>query len=527
MGNRMRKLIAALFLLSLGSAADAQTFPGTINPFIIRPPINTLTQALQIYQTPSGIAAPPFEINTIQILNDKVNVGTANNSFVEGLQLVHTYGAGSSGGRNTLAIYSFLNALPASNNGNYNYVAAEFQAQAQVSAGGILGTEKGAIFASNPNVWSFSGATNLLTVTGEEIDVFALSGSSVSLRFGLSIVDLAPAGGVQGYSEDTAQIFYGGPGATNWQVGIQFGSCCVNTGGATFPVTTTGTLIKSLAGTVLNGVDLSAATFTGSAFKSNGFTVGQSGLTTITANGTSGNQGLAIGVTQTTPNAGDTADNAFKLAYTLSASSATNELVDRVFFFSFTNALTGGGAISNGRLIDLSANTNASTTTSNLDGIYIENGTASGTVTQGAAIHIASWQGTSKFGILDNSGGTWSATGPLVLNGATSGSTTFTESATGGHQTLTSSSTPVQSGAACPGFALATGSSDLSGKVTFTSATSCAIQFGTAFTNVPFCTVSPTTSAAASTVTAVATTSVLTATFGTAQTSMTWTCHGI
>jgi hypothetical protein len=407
-------VVASLALTHANTWTALQTFNAGA---VINQPVNTLGQALLINQTPSGTTTPPFEINTIQILNDKVNVGTATTSFVEGLQLLHTYGLGSTGGRNTLAVYSFLNALPSATSGNYNFVAAEFQNKAMVSAGGTLGAEKGAIFASNPNVWALSGATNLLALTGEEIDVLAQAGSSVSLRFGLSIVDFA-SGGVQGYNEDVAQIFYGGVAATNWKVGIQFGSCCVNTGGATFPVSSGGTLIKSLAATVLNGIDVSATTFTGSAFKSNGFTVGQSGLTTLTTTGTSGNQGLAVGVTQTQPNSTDTADNAFKLAYTLSASSATNELVDRVFFFSFTNALTGGGAITNGRLFDLSANTNASTTTSNLDGIYIENGTASGTVTQGAAIHIASWQGTAKFGILDQSGGFWQASS-LIQTGTT------------------------------------------------------------------------------------------------------------
>src|SRR6516162_4155401 len=43
----------------------------------------------------------------------------------------------------------------------------------------------------------------------------------------------------------------------------------------------------------------------------------------------------------------------------------------------------------------------------------------------------------------------------------------------------------------CAGFALTTGSSDVAGKVTFTSATSCSITFANAFTNAPFCVVSP------------------------------------
>ena len=77
---------------------------------------------------------------------------------------------------------------------------------------------------------------------------------------------------------------------------------------------------------------------------------------------------------------------------------------------------------------------------------------------------------------------------------------------------------------ACTGFALSTGSNDTAGRVTFTSATSCAINFSAAYTNAPFCTVMP--GSAASTVTVTTSTTVLTATFGTAQTAMQYHCLG-
>jgi len=76
----------------------------------------------------------------------------------------------------------------------------------------------------------------------------------------------------------------------------------------------------------------------------------------------------------------------------------------------------------------------------------------------------------------------------------------------------------------CAGFALTTGSSDVAGKVAFTSATSCSITFANAFTNAPFCVVSP--GSAASTHDAVTSTTGLAVTFGTANTSMQWHCFG-
>ncbi len=78
---------------------------------------------------------------------------------------------------------------------------------------------------------------------------------------------------------------------------------------------------------------------------------------------------------------------------------------------------------------------------------------------------------------------------------------------------------------ACAGFSLAAVSSDVAGTVTFTSATTCTINFGTAFINAPKCSVTPNTTA--STVGVSQTTTQLSASFGAAQTSMTWICLGV
>lgn len=142
-----------------------------------------------------------------------------------------------------------------------------------------------------------------------------------------------------------------------------------------------------------------------------------------------------------------------------------------------------------------------------------------------------SWSSTTNwFGTLDT-GLTRDSAGVVdVGNGSAankSGSlnatnTTLTGTATAKRVTGNTNSVPTNN--ACTGFALATGSSDLAGKVTFTSATSCNINFGSAFTNAPFCTVSP--GSAASTVLVSTTTTVLSVTFGTANTAMYYICAG-
>lgn len=91
-----------------------------------------------------------------------------------------------------------------------------------------------------------------------------------------------------------------------------------------------------------------------------------------------------------------------------------------------------------------------------------------------------------------------------------------------GHLNFTTSAVPTAS--ACAGFALSTGSSDVAGRVTYTSATTCNISFGTAYTTAPFCQVTP--GSAASTVFITTSTTVLSVTFGTAQTAFFYQCNG-
>jgi len=138
---------------------------------------------------------------------------------------------------------------------------------------------------------------------------------------------------------------------------------------------------------------------------------------TINNTGTSGARALLITATQTQPNAGDTGDTAMNLKYFLTASSATNELIARVLNFEVNNNLTGGGQIQNLRCFNVQTNTAASTSTGELCSIYLENGTASGTVTTGVGLDISSLQGTTKWGIRDRSGANWMCYGALTAMG--------------------------------------------------------------------------------------------------------------
>ena len=77
--------------------------------------------------------------------------------------------------------------------------------------------------------------------------------------------------------------------------------------------------------------------------------------------------------------------------------------------FGTNNNLTGGGAVTNYRGWNVASSTQTGTTTTHLDQIYIERGTADGTVTNNRAIRINNMQGTNRaaFFVLDiGDGGT-------------------------------------------------------------------------------------------------------------------------
>lgn len=153
-----------------------------------------------------------------------------------------------------------------------------------------------------------------------------------------------------------------------------------------------------------------------------GWSVGGTG-TLILSQFTGSNSILQCSVGQLAANPGDTGDGAASFSWAIGANTATNELVGRVLNVVAENNLIGGGHVQSLRLIDLKASTDTSTTTDALDGLYFENGTTSGTVTTGKAIHIASWQGSTKWGIYDESGGNWYDSGGLVVGSANSGVT--------------------------------------------------------------------------------------------------------
>ena len=118
----------------------------------------------------------------------------------------------------------------------------------------------------------------------------------------------------------------------------------------------------------------------------------------------SSSSGIATSITktQTALNGSDLGDGALSMGYTISGSGSGTELVSRVFSLSASHSYTSG-TITNMRVFNLATNSAASTTTTNMDALYIENGTSAGIVTNYRGILINNTQGTSRAGLVVNS----------------------------------------------------------------------------------------------------------------------------
>jgi hypothetical protein len=153
-------------------------------------------------------------------------------------------------------------------------------------------------------------------------------------------------------------------------------------GAAQNGVVTTGT--QTLAG---------AKTLTGALTVSN--TINQS-VTIATG------AGVTFATTTNQVNTTDQGDSTISASHTITASSNSSAVVIRAMSFGSNNNLTGGGAVTNYRVWNVASSTQTGSTTTNLDQIYIERGTTSGTVTNNRAILVNNMQGTNQGGLVVN-----------------------------------------------------------------------------------------------------------------------------
>lgn len=226
--------------------------------------------------SPSNTNGPDCSLNTIDITSNTVN---GAGSVAPGFEVNHQFGGSGFQGA-AVGIEAILDqTATTSNNSNGEYVGLLSVVQGNANDNGTSGSYNGAVYGLNANVRLSNNATYWLQDIGAEIDVAALTGTSVKDIIGEQIVIPSNAA-VQGSRDNVGLSFNNQPTTTiGWAYGIAFG---IQDG--YWPMLSSGTLIGaeghlggSPAGTAAHGVDFSNVTLTSDAFKSNGFKVDGSG----------------------------------------------------------------------------------------------------------------------------------------------------------------------------------------------------------------------------------------------------------
>lgn len=167
------------------------------------------------------------------------------------------------------------------------YTGSASSAIATANDNGVAGAgnARGNLFGGFDSASLLAGATFWNSVCGREIDVEARAGSVPNFKVGLQIVQRS-TDVEQGATVDAAFIIAGQGGTSpGWLNGIQFGSASAFWNMAA-TATLIGTQATALGGAVYAasfGVDFLAVAFGTAAFRSTGFLVDPTGITTVKA----------------------------------------------------------------------------------------------------------------------------------------------------------------------------------------------------------------------------------------------------
>jgi hypothetical protein len=187
-------------------------------------------------------------------------------------------GTGHRGGLQAGFFLGQVRGAPRPGQANWNYTALQTLMSVTQNLGGTettMARAKGQVFGFSPMAVLYPGATDILNITGGEINVQVNRGASVAYKSGLQIVGTADDA-VQGTVYDTALSISSQAGAVGYRHGILFSAA--NGQGALSPNATLLGVRDTPA--LANGIDLSGAAFSANAFVSRGFSVdGDGGVT--------------------------------------------------------------------------------------------------------------------------------------------------------------------------------------------------------------------------------------------------------
>lgn len=250
----------------------------TTGMLYITPPSNTVTKGLSVLQTgPTngvGNASGINVFNQIYIGGVQIDAGALPYPRVIG-NYVHMVHGGSNSSGTSVALETMLDRTAADSarawQVGYDDVSAVFTARSSSPNGGT-DTSTGAagtLFGISPVAQANAGATNLLEVSGMEVDVGIYTGGSSRYKFGASIVDI---GNLPAAELDSAVEI--GAVSSGWKTGFLLANIH-----GTAPLASTGCVLctDGSANTIAKGIDLSAYTITDSFLRSPNFVVMGSG----------------------------------------------------------------------------------------------------------------------------------------------------------------------------------------------------------------------------------------------------------
>lgn len=257
--------------LEIPPVGDATFFSVSITPTLY-----TADVGLSIFQRGAlGDAGldPAYAMNRVLVAEDTIDRGgNTNDAFTV---FHHFGGVGTKGGRQVVSAYGYLQHPTDAGNTNRNYVASFGSMYADSDDGGTdTGAgAKGACFGSNFQAVARDGAVNLLEVSAGEHNVACNTGSSVKYK---NIFSLAarPDDVVQGSVYDCMLAFSNQTGAVGFQDGVLFGPM-----NGVFPITTTGTVFRTIGGSFKRAIDFSTSTFSEDLLKGpGGFSISALGV---------------------------------------------------------------------------------------------------------------------------------------------------------------------------------------------------------------------------------------------------------
>jgi len=230
---------------------------------------------LLITQAFTGTSASTVGENMNWMYTSSDNAAMPSGTFLNNFRIDHNFGGSSMvGGRQSFFVNASQTTPSSSSNVLTDYVAISAWISSQQGDGGTAQSPKGDYYALNPFAVLTSGATYVHELTGAEFNIAAQSGSSVYYKTILSLVG-HNTDAVRGYGYD-AMLSLSNQGGVGWKDGILFSAA-----NSSHPIGADGTLIRSVGGSVANGIDISGTTISGSAFKSPGFTLDGSGTVSL------------------------------------------------------------------------------------------------------------------------------------------------------------------------------------------------------------------------------------------------------